>query len=136
MNEFHLGDDNARILAIEHVDLPDEIVGGRTESHGSPRELLTGHRLFAGRNDLAVLERVRDAVIDPPPRFYRPDLSRELETIVLRSLAREADDRFQSTSELHEALYNYTFKKGVVVTGRTLSKFLHELFLVDETEEH
>jgi len=99
-------------------------------------ELLTGHRLFAGRNDLAVLERVRDAVIDPPPRFYRPDLSRELENIVLRSLSREADDRFQSTSELHDALYNYTFKKGVVVNPRTLSKFLHELFLVDETEEH
>src|SRR3990167_7886430 len=36
-------------------------------------ELLTGHRLFAGKNDLLVLERVRDALIDPTPRYYRPD---------------------------------------------------------------
>ncbi|MFO0729275.1 MAG: protein kinase [Myxococcota bacterium] len=99
-------------------------------------ELLTGHRLFAGRNDLAVLERVRDAVVDPPPRFYNPELSRDLEGIVLRALSRDANDRFQSTSELHEALYNYTFKRGVVVTSRTLSRFLHELFLTEETEEH
>jgi serine/threonine protein kinase len=97
-------------------------------------ELLTGHRLFAGRNDLAVLERVRDAVVDPPPRFYNPDLSRELESIVLRALSREAKDPVHP--ELHEALYNYTFKRGVVVTSRTLSRFLHELFLTEETEEH
>jgi serine/threonine protein kinase len=98
-------------------------------------ELLTGHRLFAGRSDLAVLERVRDALIDPPPRHYRPDLSGDLEGIVLKSLAREPHDRFQSTSELHDAIYDYTFRKGVVVSPRMLARFLHDLFLTDETEE-
>jgi serine/threonine protein kinase len=99
-------------------------------------ELLTGHRLFAARNDIAVIERVRDALIEPPPRHYNPDLSQELEAMVLRALAREPRDRFQSTFELHEALYGYTFKRGVVVTARTLSRFLHDLFLNESTEEH
>ena len=91
-------------------------------------ELLTGHRLFAGRSDLAVLERVRDAQIDPPPRHYRPDLDRELENIVLKSLARDADDRFQSTAELHDALYDYTFRSGVVIGPRILARFMQNLF--------
>jgi hypothetical protein len=99
-------------------------------------ELLTGHRLFAARNDIAVIERVRDALIEPPPRHYNPELPHELEAMVLRALAREPRDRFQSTFELHEALYGYTFKRGVVVTARTLSRFLHDLFLNESTEEH
>ncbi|MBI2373893.1 MAG: serine/threonine protein kinase [Deltaproteobacteria bacterium] len=99
-------------------------------------ELLTGHRLFAGRSDLVVLERVRDAVIDPPPRHYRPDLAYELEKIVLRALSRDANDRFQSTADLHDALYDYTFRSGVVVGPKMLARFMHDLFLSDETENH
>ncbi|MCC7385729.1 MAG: serine/threonine protein kinase [Deltaproteobacteria bacterium] len=98
-------------------------------------ELLTGHRLFAGRNDLQVLERVRDAVIDPPPRQYRADLSPELEAIVLRALSRQAKDRFQTTAELHQALHDYTFRKGVVLSPRMLARFLNDLFVSDETQE-
>ncbi|MBI4816287.1 MAG: protein kinase [Deltaproteobacteria bacterium] len=103
-------------------------------------ELLTGHRLFAGRSDLIVLERVRDAVIDPPPRHYRPDLAFELERTVLRALSRDAADRFQTTLALHAALDDYTFRSGVDVGPKEgpkkLARFMHELFLSDETENH
>ncbi len=97
-------------------------------------EMLTGHRLFAGRNDLAVLERVRDARIDPPPRHYRPDLANQLEFIVLKALARDANNRFQSTAELHDALYDYTFQTGVVLGPRILARFMHEIFLRDQED--
>jgi serine/threonine protein kinase len=97
-------------------------------------ELITGHRLFAGKNDLAVLERVRDALIDPPPRHYRPDLAGELEAIVMRSLARDARDRFQLAAELHDALYEYTFRSRATIGPPQLAKFMQELFLADPEE--
>jgi hypothetical protein len=98
-------------------------------------ELLTGHRLFAGKNDLAVLERVRDAVIEPPPRKYRPDLDARLEAIVHRALARRPDERFQSASELHDALYDYVFQARALVGAPQLSRFLRGLFPAEADEQ-
>ncbi|MCK6546045.1 protein kinase, partial [Myxococcota bacterium] len=97
-------------------------------------ELLTGHRLFAGKNDLAVLERVRDALIDPPPRHYRPDLSNELEGIVLRALSRDPRARFQQASDLRDALHDYTYRSRAVVGPAQLSRFMQDLFLADAEE--
>ena len=34
----------------------------------------------------------------------------------MKSLARRRDDRFSSAAELHEAIYNYTFHNGVVLS--------------------
>jgi serine/threonine protein kinase len=97
-------------------------------------ELLTGHRLFAGKNDLAVLERVRDALIEPSPRHYRPDLAAELEGIVLRALARDPRARFQRASELHDALFEYTFRSHAVIGPPQLGRFMQGLFLSDPEE--
>src|SRR5262245_15938311 len=97
-------------------------------------ELLTGHRLFAGKNDLAVLERVRDAVIEPPPRHYRPDLAPELESIVMRALSCDPRERFQLAAELHDALYEYTFRSRVTIGPPQLAKFMQDLFLSDPEE--
>ncbi|MCA9554986.1 MAG: serine/threonine protein kinase, partial [Myxococcales bacterium] len=98
-------------------------------------ELLTGHRLFAGKNDLMVLERVRDAVIDPLPRFYRPDLDDELEGIVLKALARRADDRFQSAGALHDAIHDYVYRSRAMVGPSQLGRFMQGLFLSEPEEQ-
>ena len=69
-------------------------------------EMLTGARLFAGRSELSVLERVRRAEV-PPPSGARPDLPAGLEEVVLRALAREPGDRYGWASELRDALLPY-----------------------------
>ncbi len=97
-------------------------------------ELLTGHRLFAGKNDLLVLEQVRDAVIDPPPRHYRPDLDAELEGIVLRALARRPEERFQSAGDLHDAIHNYVYRSRALVGPAHLGRFMQSLFLAQPEE--
>ncbi|MEQ9499796.1 MAG: protein kinase [Deltaproteobacteria bacterium] len=97
-------------------------------------ELLTGHRLFAGKNDLAVLERVRDAVIDPPPRFYREDLDPELEQIVLRALSRDPRERFESSTQLHDALHDYVYRSRALIGPAHLGRFMQSLFLSDPEE--
>ena len=97
-------------------------------------ELLTGHRLFAGKNDLMVLERVRDAAVDPLPRHYRPDLDDELEDIVLRALSRRADDRFQTAGDLHDALHDYVYRSRAMVAPAQLGRFMQALLLSDPDE--
>lgn len=98
-------------------------------------ELLTGRRLFSGKNDLAVLERVRDAHIDPMPRTVRPDLAPELERIVLEALAKDPGVRFQTAQALHDALQDYVYACKARVGPAHLAQFMQGLFLKDPEEQ-
>jgi len=62
-------------------------------------EMLTGQTPFAGPNPLAVMnERVLN---DPrPARKLRPEISAELQEILLRTLEREPRHRYQTASEM------------------------------------
>ncbi len=61
-------------------------------------EILTGSRAFKGRDQaLALAICTKDPI---PPRNMRPELSADLETIVLRCLQREATDRYPTANEL------------------------------------
>ena len=66
-------------------------------------ELLTGHRLFHGPSDLAVLERVRAAQVRPPSE-RNPAVPPALDAVVLRALAREPADRYPWCADLAGAL--------------------------------
>jgi serine/threonine-protein kinase len=66
-------------------------------------KLLTGHAPFAASSSAATLAAI---VADPAPslRAARPDVSPELEAVVLRCLDKQPDRRFQSADELAAAL--------------------------------
>jgi serine/threonine protein kinase len=66
-------------------------------------EILTGRRLFKGENDLQTVERVRVCDV-APPSLQNPLCPPELDAIVLRALSRNRDERFQSSSEMADAL--------------------------------
>ena len=55
-------------------------------------EMVTGKRLFIGESDFSTLERVRKAEVIPPSE-HNPDLPPEFEQLVMRTLARERDER-------------------------------------------
>lgn len=62
-------------------------------------QMLTGELPFKAENQFAL----RDAKLfnDPPgPRNLNPDISKQLETIILKSLARNPEDRFGSAAEM------------------------------------
>src|SRR4051794_7911883 len=65
-------------------------------------ELLTGHLPFGG-SVMSVFDRVL-ATAPPPPSASRPGLSRRLEAICLRAMARRIADRYGSMAALAEAL--------------------------------
>ncbi|MGH9832473.1 MAG: protein kinase domain-containing protein [Blastocatellia bacterium] len=66
-------------------------------------EMLTGRTPFAGQNTSAVLLRHLQEPPAPPTRF-RSGLSRELEQVVLRALAKNPNQRFSSAAQFAEHL--------------------------------
>jgi tetratricopeptide (TPR) repeat protein len=66
-------------------------------------EMATGRLPFTGDDPLAVLSQHLHASV-VPPRSLRPDLPPRLEAIILRLLAKEPADRYQSAADLLAAL--------------------------------
>jgi eukaryotic-like serine/threonine-protein kinase len=62
-------------------------------------ELLTLTSLFAGDDDLITIRKVLTMPIEPPSRF-RPDISPDLDAVVMKALAREVDQRYQTAGEM------------------------------------
>ncbi len=69
-------------------------------------EMLAGEKLFTGPSELALLERVRMAEVEPPSS-RNPAVLPGLDAVVLRALAREPADRFPWASELRDSLVPY-----------------------------
>lgn len=66
-------------------------------------EMLTGSMPFEGDTPLIILNsRLKHDAI--PPRKRNPDLSPELERVILRALEREPDERYASAKELEQDL--------------------------------
>ncbi len=69
-------------------------------------ELLTNKRLFVGESDFDTLEKIRKVEMSPPT-LYNPHIPRELEDVVIKALAKSPEERYQSGSELHDALERF-----------------------------
>jgi tetratricopeptide (TPR) repeat protein/predicted Ser/Thr protein kinase len=66
-------------------------------------EMVTGRRPFAGEHDAALLYSLLN--LDPkPPSALNPQISRELEAIILRLLEKDRAMRYQSAGDVHEEL--------------------------------
>jgi serine/threonine-protein kinase len=66
-------------------------------------ELITGKRLFTGKTELDVIQRVRDGAVVPPSTF-NASCTPTLDAIVLQALARARDDRWSTAGALRQAL--------------------------------
>jgi serine/threonine protein kinase len=97
-------------------------------------EMLTGEKLFVGESDFSTLEKVRNAEV-PPPRGLNPAIPEGLERVVMKALAREAEDRYQWASELQEDLMRFLVQGDVIYASKHLSNFMKEAFAEDLLRE-
>jgi serine/threonine-protein kinase len=88
-------------------------------------EMFTGRRLFFGDNDYETVQLVRDARI-PSIAALNPNIERELEDIVRRSLAREPRDRYQEAHDLADDLAGYLFGRGMKVTAQDIASLVRD----------
>jgi len=90
-------------------------------------EAITGERLFVADNEINTLKKIREGNI-PLPSKVNPAIDRELETIILKTLARPRIERYQSCYDVHEDIVRYLHKKFPAYNSLKLSKFIKELF--------
>ncbi|MBK7972329.1 MAG: serine/threonine protein kinase [Deltaproteobacteria bacterium] len=91
-------------------------------------ELLTGRKLFPDDVSLPeTIERIQSVTV-PFPRDLNPEIPVDVEDLVLRSLARSRNDRFQSGREMELAIADVMNRLGLVSGVHERARFLLELF--------
>ncbi len=90
-------------------------------------EFLTKQRLFHGDNEIVVMDRIRNADVDPPSRIV-PGLAPELDQMVMRALAKDADERYTSASDFHADLSAYAHTVGMVVQRDLAADYMRRTF--------
>ncbi|MCB9591514.1 MAG: serine/threonine protein kinase [Sandaracinaceae bacterium] len=97
-------------------------------------ELLTGERLFVGESDFSTLEKVRNVEIMPPSTYNRR-IPEELEQIVLKALAKDVDDRYQTAMDLHDDLQSFMYTSGNFFSRKDLSAYMRKAFAEEIARE-
>ena len=90
-------------------------------------ELLTNRQLFDAKNDLTVIERVKEARIDLPSK-KNPDVPPDLDAVVMTALERNPDHRWQSAAAMRTALANAAAELDTVVTNQQLLEWVEWTF--------
>src|SRR6187402_1506265 len=94
-------------------------------------ELLTARPLHGAAEGQELLEAVRAGIVEPPSTYVR-ELPAELEEVVMRALAKNPDQRFQTARDMAAALSRALFQKQQLVDSHVLENVLSEL----TTREH
>src|SRR5262245_25328765 len=96
-------------------------------------EMLAGRRLFLGETDLDTVRQVQSARI-PSLSQLNPEVQPELERIVLKSLARDPNQRYLTARDLGRDLSGYLFKLGHPVLSFEVATLVREAMVARETE--
>ncbi len=99
-------------------------------------EVLAGRRLFRADSDGATLSRI---LVEPIPSLaeHAPDIPPALAAAVMRSLARDPDDRFATAADMADAIEQAVREAGdpelFVASPREVAAHMRELFGADVT---
>lgn len=90
-------------------------------------ELLTAKRLFVADTDMGVLRLIQSAKIEPPSTF-NPAVPQALDAIVLKSLTRDKNKRYQGAEEFQRDLHKFLYSFNPSFNPADLSYYAQELF--------
>ena len=90
-------------------------------------ELTTGKRLFKGASEFETLKLICEREY-PLPSQARLGYPRELEAIVMRALAKDRAQRYQSAREMQAALEEFVRRERIPVSTIALTQFMQALF--------
>jgi serine/threonine protein kinase len=90
-------------------------------------ETVTTQRLFKGDNDLATIQLIINSK-PQPPRELRPEISPELERIILKALETDPDTRYQTAEELQVDLEELTREEKLKQSSIALRAHMQDLF--------
>ncbi len=90
-------------------------------------EWITGIRLFAGDNELAIMKSIVDGHIYPPS-YFKDDLPEAVENIVMKALEKDREKRYQSAFEMQLDIENFLASHVFTPSNIHLSNFINQLF--------
>ncbi|MBN1655771.1 MAG: PEGA domain-containing protein [Deltaproteobacteria bacterium] len=97
-------------------------------------ELTTGEMFCSDEDDSSLLQKIRDAEYKPVTEI-NPLIPSELEAIVNKALAADREQRYQTASELHDALQAFMYANGYLYSRKEMSAYLRELFSEEIEQE-
>lgn len=102
--------------------------------------LATGRLPFTGRNPHQVLKRIVDAEYADPLRV-NPTIGGRLRSIIIKTLEKDPDERYQTAVEVREDLESFVAEAGIEDAEVTLAAYLQDAETVgaelrDSTIEH
>jgi len=80
-------------------------------------EMLTGRRLYKGKNDFQTIAMVRASKV-PSIRSFNKDVPKELEKIIMKALTKDVSKRYQTADEFAHDLLSFLFSKRMMVGAR------------------
>jgi len=89
-------------------------------------ELLTGRSLHGAAEGSELLELVRAGVVEPPSTYVR-ELPSELEEIVMRALAKNPDERFETARDLAGAISRALLVRQQLVDAHVLETVIADI---------
>ncbi len=90
-------------------------------------EMLTGDKVFAGDSELSVLEQVRNPQVAPPSE-RNPDVSEDIDAILMKALEPDRDKRYQTAQEMQKDLESALRRRDASVGRADVARFLGELY--------
>jgi serine/threonine protein kinase len=90
-------------------------------------EMTTGQWLYRRKSELETLKAVVESDAPLPSTLY-PGYPRELEQIVMKTLARRREDRWSSAGELADAITSFAAKQQLPLAPVTLGRMMNSLF--------
>jgi serine/threonine protein kinase len=89
-------------------------------------EALAGRRLFLGDSDYETVKKVQRAEV-PSLRGEHPDVDEELDALLLKTMARERDERFQTAHDLGDAIADYLIGHRLKVTSYDIARMMQSV---------
>ncbi|MEI6804888.1 MAG: serine/threonine-protein kinase [Myxococcaceae bacterium] len=108
---------------------PEQASGGKISIHSDIFsmgvilfELSTRTRLFKRSSDMLTLQAIAQCEVQIPE-----NMDPELGQIILRALAKQKENRFQSCEQFREALFEYAQKKNQMAESKEVADFMRNL---------
>jgi len=97
-------------------------------------ESLCGRRLFVAENEIATLKKIQDCDIISPSHI-NGNIDANLEKIVLKSLARDREERYQTCQQLYNDINTYMNTNYPSFSFDKLASFVKQIFSQEIVED-
>ena len=97
-------------------------------------EWITGYKLFGGGSDVEVLRNVVEGKIYPPS-YFKEDIPEAVENILMRTLQRNREERYQTAWEMKFDLDQFLARHEFTPSSIHISNFMRQIFHDELAEE-